>query len=382
MEALAGAYPAKAEELGAMRDLWARKLWHQLTVALEELCARGDLADQELLVDLYRNFVAQFADKVNQLKLAHIVVSVSGHITDRLEAVEFLQAESKKIEDRLGGRALGPCLLLKMHLGHLHLQGGEVDACREAVGEGLKSLESFPGTDPSIFASVHWLASQLHKHLKNFTEFFKSALLYLSYTSLDALPAEVQLDIAVNISLAALLSEDVYGFGELLMHPIVQVLRDHGYGWLYVLIQSFCDGDVAQFRRIFAESKADVEKQPALASAFPFLENKLAIMAVVRYVDAQASGVRRLGLADISAATSIPEETLHELLIRSFSMKLMRGTIDQVDNELKVDWIKPRVLTFGEVTEVQEKLKIWGEKADSCLGQMNKFMDAAPVGSS
>ena len=76
------------------------------------------------------------------------------------------------------------------------------------------------------------------------------------------------------------------------------------------------------------------------------------------------------------------EETLHELLIRSFSMKLMRGTIDQVDNELKVDWIKPRVLTFGEVTEVQEKLKIWGEKADSCLGQMNKFMDAAPVGSS
>ena len=382
MEALAGAYPAKAEELGAMRDLWARKLWHQLTVALEELCARGDLADQELLVDLYRNFVAQFADKVNQLKLAHIVVSVSGHITDRLEAVEFLQAESKKIEDRLGGLGLGPCLLLKMHLGHLRLQGGEVDACREAVGEGLKSLESFPGTDPSIFASVHWLASQLHKHLKNFTEFFKSALLYLSYTSLDALPAEVQLDIAVNISLAALLSEDVYGFGELLMHPIVQVLRDHGYGWLYHLIQNFCDGDVAQFRRIFTESKADVEKQPALASAFPFLENKLAIMAVVRYVDAQASGVRRLGLADISEATSIPEETLHELLIRSFSMKLMRGTIDQVDNELKVDWIKPRVLTFGEVTEVQEKVKIWGEKADSCLAQMNKFMDAAPVGSS
>ena len=35
------------------------------------------------------------------------------------------------------------------------------------------------------------------------------------------------------------------------MHPVVQVLRDHGYGRLYHPIQSFCDGDVAQFRRIF-----------------------------------------------------------------------------------------------------------------------------------
>lgn len=45
--------------------------------------------------------------------------------------------------------------------------------------------------------------------------------MYLAFVSQDSLPADFRRALAVDISLAALLGEDVYNFGELLLHPIV-----------------------------------------------------------------------------------------------------------------------------------------------------------------
>lgn len=97
-------------------------------------------------------------------------------------------------------------------------------------------------------ASVHYVSSQYYKHAKDFAEFYKSSLMYLAYVSSDTLPNDYKVvsapkllrclhfshrfgviltawlgdqALAVDISLAALLGENVYSFGELLQHPIV-----------------------------------------------------------------------------------------------------------------------------------------------------------------
>lgn len=75
--------------------------------------------------------------------------------------------------------------------------------------------------DPSVSAVVHYVRSLWYKHQKDFAEFYKSSLLYLAFISSDSLPPEQRLSLAVDISLAALLGDDVYNFGELLLHPIV-----------------------------------------------------------------------------------------------------------------------------------------------------------------
>ena len=43
--------------------------------------------------------------------------------------------------------------------------------------------------------------------------------------------------LAVDISLAALLGEHVYSFGQLLQHPLVKVLDESEYAWLHELLQ-------------------------------------------------------------------------------------------------------------------------------------------------
>ncbi|GJZ25534.1 biotin--protein ligase 2-like protein isoform X1 [Tanacetum coccineum] len=60
------------------------------------------------------------------------------------------------------------------------------------------------------------------------TIIYKSALLYLAYTSVESLSDSFKLDLAFDLSLSALLGENVYNFGELLAHPIVESARDKG----------------------------------------------------------------------------------------------------------------------------------------------------------
>ena len=58
-----------------MEELYKRKLWHQLTVLLEEHL--GEEAAAAQLGGLYETFVSDFKHKLNKLALARIQVAVA-----------------------------------------------------------------------------------------------------------------------------------------------------------------------------------------------------------------------------------------------------------------------------------------------------------------
>ncbi len=60
--------------------------------------------------------------------------------------------------------------------------------------------------------------------------------MYLSFVSSDALPEEFKRSMAVDVSLSALLGENIYSFGQLLQHPIVNSLSGP-HQWLHELLQ-------------------------------------------------------------------------------------------------------------------------------------------------
>ena len=58
------------------------------------------------------------------------------------------------------------------------------------------------------------------------SDFFRNALLFLSYTSLDDISAEKQLSLASDLALAALAGEDIYNFGELVGRVAIFVVMN------------------------------------------------------------------------------------------------------------------------------------------------------------
>ena len=76
IEGAAAERPALAAPLAELGELYQRKLWHQLTVQLEQVIEQPEFQEGGFLVALYQNFVAGFAHKVNLLKLAFFAVAV------------------------------------------------------------------------------------------------------------------------------------------------------------------------------------------------------------------------------------------------------------------------------------------------------------------
>ncbi|KAL7166737.1 hypothetical protein ACSBR2_037417 [Camellia fascicularis] len=114
-----------------------------------------------------------------------------------------------------------PILYIKMQIATFQLEKGSQKECKKLLEDGKSTLDSMTDIDPSVYANYNWVSSQYHKSRQEFVEFYKSALLYLAYTSVESLSESFKLDLAFDLSLAALLRENIYNFGELLAHPIV-----------------------------------------------------------------------------------------------------------------------------------------------------------------
>ena len=67
------------------------------------------------------------------------------------------------------------------------------------------------------------LSSDFHQFVGNHNEYYRDALRYLGCIQMKELDDAERKTIAFALSLAALLGESVYNFGELLQHPDQQV---------------------------------------------------------------------------------------------------------------------------------------------------------------
>ncbi|CAK9200043.1 unnamed protein product [Sphagnum troendelagicum] len=359
--------PELAEWYSSMADLYQRKLWHQLTQKLEQFFALTVFQAGDVLIQLYYNFITDFETKINLLKLAHFVVIVSRQYPEREAAIQYLENVIDKLRASGQRRVEEPILYVKMQIAAFKLQGGEQQECKKYLEEGKATLESMTDVDPSVHASVHWGCSQYHKSRQEFAEFYKSALLYLAYTSVDTLSDDFKLDLSFDLSLAALLGDNIYNFGELLAHPIVKSLMGTSVEWLYFILQAFNAGDLAKYQELCHNYKAALTAQPALVENEKKLWEKINILCLMELIFSRPSEERTIPLSLIAEKTKLSMDDVEHLLIKSLSVHLIEGVIDQVDGTVRVSWVQPRVLGIPQITALKDRLDNWLQKVHTTL---------------
>ena len=217
----AGNRPQHAAQLAELGELYSKKLWHQLTLQLEAAIEDPDFVADGFLIELYSNFIAGFAHKINLLKLAFFAVAASKQMATPQEGMSFLADVVANLEASRQPDTAEPILYLHMQIAQYNLVIGAAGECKRLMLEGQTVLEGMSDVDPQVSAAVHYVAMQYHKEQKEYASFYRAALMYLAFVSQEALPEDFRLALAVDVSLAALLGDDVYNFGELLLHPIV-----------------------------------------------------------------------------------------------------------------------------------------------------------------
>ncbi|PIA61081.1 hypothetical protein AQUCO_00300536v1 [Aquilegia coerulea] len=356
--------PELAEWYDAFADLYQRKLWHQLTVKLDQFFS---LQAGDALIQLYNNFITDFETKINPLKLAHFAVIVSRQYSDREAATSYLDTVIEKIQATRELRIEEPILYVKLQIAAFKLEKGDQKGCINLLDDGKATLDSMTDIDPSVYASYHWVSSQYHKSRQEFSEFYKSALLYLAYTSVQSLSETFKLDLAFDLSLSALLGDNIYNFGELLSHPIIKSLFGTKVEWIYYMLQAFNDGDLVRYQDLCQVHRDALVSQPALVAHEKKLMEKINILCLMEIIFSRPSEDRTIPLNVIAERTKLSVEDVEFLLMKSLSVHLIEGIIDQVEGTVHVSWVQPRVLGMPQVKSLADRLDNWMDKVHTTL---------------
>lgn len=138
-----------------------------------------------------------------------------------------------------------------------------LDDVRKDLDAAGKILDSFDSIDNSIHAAFYRVNADYYsvravrddeltwQAKRDYQNYYRNALLYLAcLPEPSPLSKEESQSRAYTLSIAALLAERTYNFGELLLHPILNELQHTEFAWLRDLLYAMNAGDLDAFGKL------------------------------------------------------------------------------------------------------------------------------------
>ncbi|KAG0658520.1 26S proteasome regulatory subunit [Maudiozyma exigua] len=352
---------------------YEEKLWHQLTLSLKQFFE--DDKSTPIRLRVYDTFVCKFIDKINQLNVIEFLLLSLKNSSNYDESINYLKQlkdtfistdEKKTRNDGLPTHSNG-CLLIDIEIARILLLQGDLVKARDSLDEFDKILESID-TLPLMLVNTFYSVNALYYKLKkDFNNFYYTSLLFLSTMDKEYemdLTSQENRELAYDLSIAALLGDKIYNFGELLQHPIMSSISNNvEFEWLFKLLNALTNGDFETFDSII---NLQIPRVPILASNESFLRQKICLMALVESVFSR--NIRTLSFNDISKATHLPKDNVEHLVMRSISLGLLKGSIDQVNEIVSITWVQPRIISFNQIQKMNDRLYEWNDQV-SRLGE-------------
>ncbi|CAF0727860.1 unnamed protein product [Didymodactylos carnosus] len=331
-----------------LESLYQRRLWHELTLKVNDFVHRDELQQGDQLLKLYENFISDFEHRINQLQLVEIIIPIIRVFKQVDGAIKFVETIKEKVKGNLLATLLCDITVAKAYL--ITKNVPETKKIIEQLQTKFDELDHVT----SVHSRYYDLASNYYRVTGNHSEYYNNALKYLGCIDSRALPVKEKAERAFNLGLAALLAENVYNFGEILQHPVLEALKETREQWLIDLLQAFNIGDVDKYEQL--SPICDV--QPDLQKAEPTLKRKIRLLCLMDMVFHTSSN-RCLYFKDVAKRTKLPVDQIELLAMQALSLGLVRGSIDQVDEKLNMHWVKPRVLDLAQVDTLKKRLDNW-----------------------
>ncbi|KAI1483762.1 hypothetical protein K445DRAFT_63889 [Daldinia sp. EC12] len=335
-------------------NFWERKLWHQLTDALIEFFANPKSEPQRL--KFYKVFILKFADKINQLKLVDLGLKAATQCKDDQERLSFLTDLAKKVDNENSQDAFVYALAA---VARVELNLRDLDASRRDLDKAERILDSFDSVETKVHAAFYQVNADYYQAKADFASYYRNALLYLACIDLSSLSPDERRARAYDLGIAALVSDSIYNFGELLQHPILAALTGD-VAWLQELLIAFNRGDLAAYDVL----SGHISSNSLLKDHLEDIRQKIYLAALTESVFRRPPHQRAMSFGTISADTKVRKDEIEHLVMKALSLGLVRGTIDEVDELVNFTWVQPRVLDMAQIASMSQRLGEWGENVN------------------
>lgn len=338
-------------------DYWERKLWHELTNELQEYYQHPESAPQRR--PLYDTFIKSFSDKINQLKLVQLGLAAAEQVLDDGERLKYLTSLASKVNKPTSQDAYVYAKVAVAGYKGRHL--GDFDGEKKDLDEAEAILDTFDSVETVVHATFYEVFAHYHQAKWDYTGFYRNSLLYLACVDLDQIPQQEQQQRSYELSIAALVSDSIYNFGELLLHPILASLQNTQRSWLRDLLFAFNRGDLSAYDVL----AGNLSKEPLLEQHQTFLYQKISLAALTETIFRRPPHDRAMTFDTISEETKVQPNEIEHLIMKALSLGLVRGTIDQVAQVARINWVQPKVLDMGQVGGMRARLREWDGSVNS-----------------
>ncbi|XP_068156207.1 26S proteasome non-ATPase regulatory subunit 13 [Drosophila tropicalis] len=352
---------AVAAEWTVIEELYNEKLWNELTIKLVAFVHHETLQDETTLLELYQNFLSIFETKINPYGLIQILEVVVDNISDKKEAIDFLEKMKEKV--KICDEAVW---YLQVMQGNLYLSNLNDLTQTKLIIEELRDVLEEAGNVTPVHGKYYMLASQYYRRVGKHSDYYRCGLQFLG-CSLDDYPKDEWAQQAFFLGLAALLGEGVYNIGELLAHPILKSLNGTENEWLIELLKAFNTGNINKFN----EMKSIWSKIPDLAAQEVKLRQKISLLCLMEMTFKRSAVERAIPFVDIANETKLPAKEVELLIMKALALDLVRGEIDQVAGVVNMSWVQPRVLNRNQIAGMASTLDTWM----GAITNMEKLME-------
>ena len=241
------------------------------------------------------------------------------------------------------------------------------DEARKDLDQCEQILDTFDSVESVVHASFYRVSADYHQAKHEFAAYYRTTLLYLACIDLESLSLEDRQRIAYDLSIAALVSDSIYNFGELLLHPILDTLQKTQHAWLRDLIIAFNKGDLGAYDVLAAH----MGKNDLLKEHQNFLYQKISLSALTETVFRRPPHDRAMTFSEISHETKVQPNEIEHLIMKALSLGLLKGQIDQVAEIARINWVQPKVLDMKQIEGMRTRLKEW----DASVNQLGNWIE-------
>ncbi|KRX08556.1 hypothetical protein PPERSA_13037 [Pseudocohnilembus persalinus] len=320
-------YPHLDKTVEKMKLYYTEKLWHQLTLCILDLIRDEKvLQNHELLSNMYTNFIINFENKMDPIKLTKFICVISEFKGTDDQKVEFMDSIiDKSVKDPQA------VYILKLKKSEFLLKQQKYEEVDKQFKEIVVSLGKQANIDTHVHSALYRLGYLYHKQKQNFDQLYKYGLQYLAYTSENDITHSQKFNLSMEMALAIMISTQIYNYSELLQQPVLKSIKDsQSTSWIYELLDIFNKGDVEASNKALQQYSSQINSNELLQKNANVLQEKIKILAFIDLVFNQPKNQRNINFQTIANVCKISLNEVEYLLMRAMAKGLVRGRIDQV----------------------------------------------------
>jgi 26S proteasome regulatory subunit N9 len=148
---------------------------------------------------------------------------------------------------------------------------------------------------------------------------------------------------------------------------ILQSLPGSDFEWLHDLLQALGHGRIQEFATAIHRHQEYISRFPAIVKEVTYLQQKVRIIAFLEMLFQCNKDERSITFAKVVDACLVERADVELLLMKTMSLGLVKGTIDEVAEVVHVDWMMPRYLNQGHIRILANRLHDWEVKMENVI---------------